>query len=157
MFVMDGDPKRICNRCKERRPLDEFTPRLDRPGQRDTYCRACRSAYGKAHYAANKQRYIDLAAARRRVIYRKRTEWLIEYFRSHPCVECGEGDPVVLEFDHLRDKLFDVGNMISDRNWDSILAEIEKCEVVCANCHRRRTAIRRGALRAVLTMSPSDE
>jgi hypothetical protein len=57
----------------------------------------------------------------------------------------------VLEFDHLRDKLFSIGNKLSSRSWKSILAEIEKCDVVCANCHRRRTGRRKGFLRAVLT------
>jgi hypothetical protein len=60
---------------------------------------------------------------------------------------------VVLEFDHLRDKLFSVGQDLSRRSWSSILAEIEKCEVVCANCHRRRTARRRGALRMLLSQA----
>ena len=69
----------------------------------------------------------------------------------NPCVDCGEGDPVVLEFDHLRDKRFSIGQELVRRSWRSILAEIEKCEVVCANCHRRRTARRRGSMRAVLT------
>ena len=70
---------------------------------------------------------------------------------THPCVDCGETDPVVLEFDHLRDKRFAIRLSAHGRNWQTILDEIEKCEVVCANCHRRRTARRRGALRAILT------
>jgi hypothetical protein len=60
-------------------------------------------------------------------------------------------DPVVLEFDHLRDKLFDIGQSLPYRNWQTILDEIAKCDVLCANCHRRRTAKRRGSLRALLT------
>jgi hypothetical protein len=83
----------------------------------------------------------------------ERTTYLIEYFRTHPCVDCGEADAVVLEFDHLRDKSFDVAQSLPYRSWQSILDEIAKCEVVCANCHRRRTARRRGSLRAVLTQS----
>ena len=81
----------------------------------------------------------------------ERTGYLIEYFESHPCVECGEADPIVLEFDHLRDKSFAIGPELAKRSWQAILDEIEKCEVVCANCHRRRTAHRRGSVRAVLT------
>ena len=66
-------------------------------------------------------------------------------------MDCGQNDPVVLEFDHLRDKRFNVGSGLPYRNWESILAEIQKCEVVCANCHRRRTSRRIGAVRSVLT------
>jgi hypothetical protein len=57
----------------------------------------------------------------------------------------------VLEFDHLRDKRFSIGRELSRRSWPSIVAEMEKCEVVCANCHRRRTAQRRGSMRSLLT------
>ena len=97
------------------------------------------------------QRYIDQAHARKRALALERTRYLLSYFAGHPCVACGEADPVVLEFDHLGDKSFNIGRSPADRNWASILAEIEKCEVVCANCHRRRKALRRGPLRSVLT------
>lgn len=81
----------------------------------------------------------------------ERTPYLIDFFATHPCADCGENDPVILEFDHLGNKSFDIGQALPYRNWQSILDEIAKCEVVCANCHRRRTARRRGSLRALLT------
>ncbi len=59
-------------------------------------------------------------------------------------------DPVVLEFDHLRDKKFGIAAGLRDREWQSVLDEMAKCEVVCANCHRRRTAKRGGFTRAVV-------
>jgi hypothetical protein len=61
-------------------------------------------------------------------------------------VDCGEADPVVLQFDHVSDdKTEDVGRMLSWAvSWKRILQEIAKCEVVCANCHARRTAKRHG-------------
>ena len=82
----------------------------------------------------------------------ERTTYLLEYFTTHPCADCGETDPIVLEFDHLRDKVFTIGAQLSRRSWRTILEEIEKCKVVCANCHRRRTAKRRGAVRAALSL-----
>lgn len=72
--------------------------------------------------------------------------FLQDYLRMHPCVDCGEEDPIVLEFDHLGDKSFDISKGLRYRNWTSVLAEIKKCQVVCANCHRRRTT-RRGGYR----------
>jgi hypothetical protein len=134
-----------------RKPEDEFAWRRQTKGQRDTMCRLCRSAYGKEHYAANRQRYIDQAKTQKQRLMLERTRWLIDYFKAHPCVDCDEMDPIVLEFDHLREKSFAIGAELSRRSWDSILLEIEKCEVVCANCHRRRTARRRGAVRALLS------
>jgi hypothetical protein len=142
---------RKCYRCGEFKPVEEFSWRRKTKGQRDSFCRPCRSAYGKEHYAANRQRYIDQAAVSKQKIRLARTKYLIEFFETHPCIDCGETDPIVLEFDHLRDKLFAIGPHLARRKWQSILNEMEKCEVVCANCHRRRTAHRRGALRALLT------
>jgi CHAD domain-containing protein len=144
---------RTCGRCGEEKPLEAFASGRKKRGKYDNMCRSCRSAYGKAHYAANRQRYIDQARMHKQRLALERTRYLIEFFASNPCVDCGEGDPIVLEFDHLRDKSFAIGPELSRRNWQSILDEMEKCEVVCANCHRRRTARRRGALRAVLTQS----
>ena len=69
--------------------------------------------------------------------------WLYEYLLSHPCVDCGESDPIVLEFDHQRDKEFDV-SAFGSRSLKKVIAEVEKCQVRCANCHRRVTYHRAG-------------
>jgi hypothetical protein len=140
-----------CYRCGELKPVTDFSWRRKAKGQRDTFCRPCRSACGKEHYAANRQRYIDQARAQKQRLARERTEYLIDYFKTHPCVDCGEDDPIVLQFDHLRDKSFSIGQELARRSWRSILGEMEKCDVVCANCHMRRTAQRRGFRRSVLT------
>ena len=144
-----------CARCKTFKPSEDFAWRRIAKGQRDTYCRPCRAAYKQEHYAKNKQKYIDAANRRNRLLRIERTEWLVEYFQSHPCVDCGEKDPVVLEFDHLRDKSFHIGQSLNYRRWSLILEEIEKCEVVCSNCHRRRTARRRNSMRLAVTLAPS--
>jgi hypothetical protein len=149
--MQPNEQARKCYRCGELKPVDEFSWRRRRNGQRDSFCRPCRSEYHREHYRANRQRYIDQARAHKQQLALERTRYLIEYFKSHPCVDCGEDDPVVLEFDHLGEKSFDIGQALPYRNWESLLAEMEKCEVVCASCHRRRTARRRGALRAILT------
>lgn len=139
-----------CAMCGETKPADDFMWNRKAEGKRDSYCRPCRATYKRAHYAANKQRCIDNANAWNAKLYEKRVAWLLEYFETHPCVDCGETDPAVLEFDHLRDKLFNVGEGIRYKGWASVIAEIDKCEVVCANCHRRRTARRGGFARVLL-------
>ena len=76
---------------------------------------------------------------------------LTTYLRNHPCADCGEPDPVVLTFDHVRgEKKYHIANMLaSGRPWQKILAEIEKCDVRCFNCHMRRTASQRGWRKAL--------
>ena len=74
---------------------------------------------------------------------------MLDHVRDHPCVDCGETDPVVLEFDHLDEKLASICLLLSQAATSkAIKAEIARCEVVCTNCHRRRTATRAGWRRA---------
>src|SRR5688500_8014925 len=96
-----------CGRCGEVKPLNDFAWRRKEKGQRHNYCRPCHAAYHREHYLANRKRYIDQAAAQKQALRVERTKYLIEYFKTHPCADCGEADPVVLDFDHLRDKAFE--------------------------------------------------
>ena len=149
--MSDQRTLRTCPRCGEQKPLNDFAWKHKELNQRQVHCRACKAHYGREHYLANRQAYIDRARSRTKAVRRERTQFLLAYFQSHPCVDCGEDDPPVLEFDHLEDKAFTIGTELAYRSWASILEEIEKCEVVCANCHRRRTARRSRWLRAVLS------
>jgi hypothetical protein len=65
-----------------------------------------------------------------------------EYLASHPCVDCGESDIAILEFDHRdpAEKRMSVAALALNAGWATVSAEIEKCDVRCANCHRQRTA-----------------
>jgi len=65
---------------------------------------------------------------------------ILEYLRLHPCVDCGEADPIVLEFDHRENKKAAIGEMFCTYSWSAMKREIEKCDVRCVNCHRRKTA-----------------
>lgn len=148
---------RRCGRCGIEKPLEEFAWHRRAQGKRQHHCRSCQQVYRRAHYLANREKYIAKARRNKERLALERTRFLIEYFKSHPCLDCGETDPVVLEFDHLRDKQFNIGQDLYTRRWLDVLAEIEKCEVVCANCHRRRTALRRGVLRVLLTDPRTDK
>lgn len=71
---------------------------------------------------------------------------LKEYLESHPCVDCGEEDIIVLQFDHINGvKKNNIADLVCQGyHWDTISKEIKKCEVLCANCHHRRTAKSQG-------------
>jgi len=75
--------------------------------------------------------------------HRNRSHVLV-FLREHPCERCGEADPNVLDFDHVRDKVRHVTEIALGGGWSALLAEIEKCRVLCANCHRRHTAATAG-------------
>lgn len=100
-----------------------------------------RRAYDRRWYAENKDRLKDQKNERVRNIRYRNSKFVHDYFKQHPCVDCGENDPVVLEFDHMRDKLKTISDMIRQSySIEKIEKEMQKCEVRCANCHRRRTA-----------------
>jgi hypothetical protein len=86
----------------------------------------------------------------------RRQRW--DYLLAHPCVDCGEADPIVLEFDHREDKRAAIVDLMrSHASWTDVLAEIQKCDVRCANCHRRKTARTRGYYRELLQVKHSPE
>lgn len=99
-------------------------------------------AYGKTHYARNRDYYLRKAARRRTQEDASELAFVLAYLKQHPCVDCGERDITVLQFDHVdpATKDDDVSALIRRRvGRDRILREIQKCEVRCGNCHRRRT------------------
>lgn len=95
---------------------------------------------GKTHYQRNKKYYLDKVKTRKRLLIN-----LIETYKSGKrCVDCNcvPNYTCVLDFDHLPKytKIMEVSVMVRrGQSWESILKEIQKCELVCANCHRIRT------------------
>jgi hypothetical protein len=149
MFVSNNRASQRCSVCRELKSATEFAWHRRALGTLDTYCRRCRAAYKRAHYLANRERYLAAAARRKNALVAERTAFLFEFFREHPCADCGQTDPIILEFDHLGRKEFTIAAGIRTRNWQAVLDEIAKCDVVCANCHRRRTSRRAGFARVV--------
>ncbi len=89
----------------------------------------------------------DLYKAQKRHRLKVRAQ-LFEYLSNNPCVDCGEKDPIVLEFDHrdTKQKFKIIAKMLSGHYaWSSVLKEVNKCDVRCANCHRRKTYIQLGS------------
>lgn len=101
----------------------------------------------REHYYKNKEVYIERAKKRNALERLKIEDWLVQYLSTHPCIDCGETDIVVLEFDHRDDitKVYNVGSMRRDaKSLAAVMREVGKCDVRCANCHRRRTATQFG-------------
>ena len=130
---------KICTTCHKLKPLDAFNLQTRAPDGRQPRCRDC----CKAWYVANRERHMANTARRKRQLYAESYVKIRAHFAEHPCTDCGESDVRVLEFDHRPDqaKSGNISALIrAGREWIVIQAEIEKCDVRCANCHRRRTA-----------------
>lgn len=90
------------------------------------------------------------------LVRKKKRNFLQEVKEASGCMDCGEEDVVVLEFDHVNPEEKNIKLRASGTNsnskgrswlmlsWPELRVEVEKCEVVCANCHRRRTAKAQG-------------
>lgn len=102
-------------------------------------CRQCdrertKVRYQKLEYKAFHRDYM-------KVVYHKRRE-IINRYKMRPCFDCNvQYSPWVMEFDHrsMAEKRFGIGTQGAMKSEEQLLAEIEKCDVVCANCHAERT------------------
>ena len=93
----------------------------------------------RRHYYANKAKYLEKNRLRRAAI----RKYLAEIKSASPCTDCGIQYPYyVMDFDHLEDKKGLVSRFVAANNFSALRAEIAKCEIVCANCHRIRTFAR---------------
>lgn len=96
--------------------------------------------HARKHYLANKEKIKTRAREWTNAQVIKNKTLIREHLLLHPCIDCGEDDIRVLEFDHIKDKELDISIAIQ-RGWSSkkLQKEIDKCEVRCANCHRIKT------------------
>jgi len=130
-----------CYTCKTDKDKSEFNKNKVRKDGLNSICKECSRERSKRYYRENKEYHKKAVSTRKNIQIEKSRKYVYSYLCKNPCVDCGENDPIVLEFDHMRDKHKNLSRMIADGNsTDSIKKEIEKCEVRCANCHRRKTA-----------------
>lgn len=131
---------KVCGLCKQELPLDSFG--VNRGKYLQSYCKPCKVQWDKAYYKKNSVRRDSVRATNERIRKRNR-DYIWQYLSENPCVDCGEADPVVLEFDHVGDKHSGVAIMAAKLvKLERLVAEIEQCEVRCCNCHRRITSQR---------------
>lgn len=147
--MTQGPSVRRCARCRIETPLDQFRVKNAVKGWYGSYCRSCARERSREHYRKNVTIYMSRARVRAVIDRRRNREFVARYLSAHPCVDCGESDSVVLEFDHreLDAKLNDVSRLIHNSTLSAVQAEIEKCDVRCGNCHRIRTAKQFGSYR----------
>jgi len=131
-----------CTKCKKLKKPSEYNKNKGRKDGLNTICRSCSNARSKRYYQENKSKHKKVVGINRDKYRKEAQEWIVQYLASHPCVDCGETDLVVLEFDHVRGKkICEVSLMVKNvHSLSNIKKEVAKCDVRCANCHRRKTA-----------------
>lgn len=151
--------QRVCSSCKRKLLIRNFhLTKSKSHGKRETRskrrarCRWCRrrdqqAQYGAAYAAAKKKKDVNYL-----FVYR--------FLARHPCADCGEKDFRVLEFHHIdpKNKSYSVARLFSrNASLKRIKEEIEKCEVLCANCHKIRTAEQTNTIRSQLFQQVNEE
>lgn len=139
---------KVCSKCEidYSEPLGEhFNKRSRNEGGWQAWCKKCLSTARKERYSSNKEYYVEKARRHNQGYKKRNVQFMIDFLKEHPCVDCGETDPIVLEFDHRpnSNKQHNVSEMRT-LSIETIAEEIKKCDVRCANCHRRKTAIQFG-------------
>lgn len=143
--MCDHSRMKTCSSCTEEKPFEAYNRNAAKKDGLQAYCRDCNSIKLKAHYAQNKDKAVA-RSGRNRVIWKAKLHaYLADYFRQHPCVDCGESNLLLLTFDHLGNKEADVATLVGRGcSLRRIEREIAKCQVVCVRCHTFRTADQRG-------------
>lgn len=138
---------KICTKCHQSKLATKFAYRNKEKGTLQSWCRDCLKAHNKIVWQTNPDRKERVSKVRARIKLSQRTilyDIVEKHLRVNPCIDCHEADIIVLEFDHVRgEKIAAISTMLSNLVSEDILkAEIAKCEIRCANCHRRVTAYR---------------
>lgn len=133
-----------CTKCKVDKLETEFNFKIKSKNIRQSKCRDCTKDYRKEYYNDNKNDALIYAIKSNLKIRKRNRQYIWNYLKNHPCIDCGEDNPIVLEFDHRDDvtKIINISSMVNNQSSiNNIKKEIDKCDVRCANCHRIRTSI----------------
>ena len=135
---------KICSKCSEYKNLTNFYIRNNLPTS------ACKSCERKR---VVEWQHNNRSKRRMQRIRRKKTvtKLVLEFLLNNHCVDCEEDDPYVLDFDHINPdtKHKEVSTLISqEASWNRVKKEMDKCQIRCANCHRKKTHIERNTWKA---------
>lgn len=129
---------KICSKCHTELPTKDFF--VKRNGKVGSHCKDCQRQYGRDHYTKNKKYYYNRNLLRKK----QRQEWLKKFLEHKNCSVCNESRIECLDFHHLDadNKVNSVSSLLlnSGLSLDTVQNEIDKCVILCANCHRVQTA-----------------
>lgn len=128
---------KVCTKCKESKELIDFHKKGN---GYQAQCKVCRTAYDREQYRTN---LIQRAARKASVAnYKKQFRVWYNSLKTKPCSDCGvEYHHAAMQWDHIpgQEKVSSLAQLIHTGSKPKVLAEIAKCELVCANCHAVRT------------------
>ena len=131
-----------CHICKKAKSLSEFNKKHDRKDGLQTHCRECNRQLSKDYYKNNRTKHLKAILIRNKKNREFLQRYIVQYLKEHCCVDCGQNNIIVLEFDHIRGiKTRNISDMLHRNvSLTTLQYEIDKCDVRCRNCHIIRTA-----------------
>lgn len=124
---------KYCNKCKQNKDDADFHKQSRNKDGLQSVCKSCRKELDRLWYKSSPKKKES-----NQKYYETIRDEVNCYKAACGCKYCGENEPAVLDFHHVNgDKEFSIGTSVGYRNKEVIFAEIKKCVVVCANCHRR--------------------
>lgn len=131
-----------CTICKVEKDCSDFNKNRARKDGLNNICKECSKERSKRYYKEKGEIHKDNVVKRNKKNRKVLQDFILNYFVDNHCKDCGNKDVRVLEFDHLPEfeKSNDISTMVGNScSLKSLEEEINKCEVVCANCHKIRT------------------
>ena len=138
---------KVCSKCGLPKDDSEYSWSI-RNIKKHSSCNSCRALERMDYYERNKDKELKYKAERQIAKKEEARHFVFTYLSSHPCIDCGNADPYVLTFDHVRGtKKMNVSQMVNQGySFEALEAEISKCEIRCNNCHMRIEKVRRGTV-----------
>ena len=136
---------RTCTRCTLEKPDEDFYRVKASKSGFDTWCKQCKNKASIDWAKKNTERSKENVGKYLKKRQTKRRE-VLNSLKSVPCSDCGNSfPPYCMDFDHVPERGEKLGAVATMWSYgeETFLAEINKCDVVCSNCHRIRTHNRR--------------
>ncbi len=134
---------KTCTSCNKKKSFEDFCKRSDSLDGYNGKCKSCVNSYNKEHYVRNKKAYVTKARKWSKHNCKDNRHKMLNYLKDKRCIDCGETHLLCLQFDHVKGKKrMNVSEMVQTHCWKTILEEIDKCEIRCANCHCKKTSER---------------
>lgn len=140
---------KTCTKCNEEKPLSEFSFRNISEQKYQAQCKTCIAQRDKDSYNTESRKLSIRKAAKSS--QERAKQFLIDYKEEKGCCKCGDKRHYVLDFHHERDKEYDVATGVyKGMSTSRLMEEINKCVVICANCHRELHHLERMEINSVV-------
>lgn len=131
---------KLCTNCQQQKSESDFNYKNKNKKKLHSKCKECQSKYSKKHYIDNKDVYIKRSRLSNNSLRQRNRTFLKQYKEQRGCCACHETEPYVLDFHHIdkSKKRMNISIMSrSSLSIKTIMSEIDKCIILCSNCHRK--------------------